>query len=110
MITREQVEHIANLARIRVDEKELAQLQQDLSEVLDYFGILGDADTSKVVSLREIPQRGKPTTHSILLENVQREDRALPSESKLIEKLLSLFPAAKEGFLKVKEVLVKHKA
>ena len=100
MITREQVQHIANLARIRVHEKELRQFQQDLSEILDYFAVLKDIDTSKV----------EETTHAILLENVHREDRALPPHAKLVEKLIHLFPAAKEGFLKVKEVLVKHNA
>ncbi len=95
MISKEEVQHIANLARIRVDEKELTKFCKDLSEILDYFAVLKDADTSEV----------EATTHSILLENVQREDRTLPYNPKRIEKLLSLFPVAKEGFLKVKAVL-----
>lgn len=94
MITKEEVQRIANLARIRVNEKELKQFQQDLSEVLDYFAVLQNVDTSGVAA----------TTHSIALENVQREDKALPSNPKLIEKLTNLFPVTKEGFLKVKAI------
>lgn len=100
MITKEEVQHIAQLARIRVDEKDLEKLQHDLSEILEYFGVLQEADVSGV----------EPMTHSITLENVQREDRAHPASTELVEKLIALFPVAKERFLKVKEVLVKHKA
>ena len=94
MLSKEEVQHIANLARIKLTEDEIEKFQQDLSEILDYFAVLKDADTSKV----------EATTHSIMLENVQREDKAFPSNPKLVEKLITLFPAAKEGFLKVKAV------
>ena len=95
MITKEEVQHIAKLARIKLAEDEIEGFQHDLSLILDYFGVLSDVDTSQVAA----------TTHSILLENVQREDKTLPFNPKLIEKLIALFPVAKEGFLKVKAVL-----
>ena len=93
MISKEEVQHIAKLARVELNEKEVQKFQQDLSEILDYFAVLRDADTGKVVS-----------PHSVTLENVQREDSALPQNPKIIKKLITLFPALKEGFLKVKAV------
>lgn len=93
MITKEQVQHIANLARIRVNEKELEQLQHDLLEILEYFSVLQEVDVSRV----------EPMTHSIALENIARQDTARPDPA-LIQKLIDMFPAVKEGFLKVKAI------
>lgn len=98
MITREQVQHIAQLARIQIHKKDGEKLQKDLSEILKYFAALREADVSGV----------EPMTHSITLENVLREDIARPKSRALLQKLVAMFPAAEDGFLKVKEVLVKH--
>lgn len=94
MISKEEVQHIAQLARIKLTKDEIEKFQQDLSGILDYFAVLKDADTSKV----------EAATHSMILENVQREDKAQPASPKLVEKLIALFPAAREGFLKVKAI------
>lgn len=99
MISKEEVQHIAQLARIRVDGKDIEKLQQDLSGILEYFGVL-----QEVVDVSGM----EPMTHSITLENVSREDAARPGSPALIQKLIDMFPAAREGFLKVKEILVKR--
>lgn len=95
MITKEEVQHIASLARIRVDEKDLTKFQQDLSEILEYFKVLQEADVSRV----------EPMTHSIALENISREDVTRVGNPALVQKLIDLFPTAREGFLKVKSIL-----
>ncbi len=97
MITKEEVQHIAQLARIRVDEKDVEKLQQDLSEILEYFSVLQEVNVSQV----------EPMTHSIALENVSRKDVALFGRPALIQKLVDMFPAVREGFLKVKAILVR---
>ncbi|MDO8474426.1 MAG: Asp-tRNA(Asn)/Glu-tRNA(Gln) amidotransferase subunit GatC [bacterium] len=94
MITKEEVQHIAQLARIRINEKEVEKLQQDISGILDYFAVLKDADTSKV----------EATTHSIILENISREDVAHPGSPALLQKLVDMFPAVRDGLLRVKAI------
>ena len=97
MISKEEVQHIAALARIRVDEKDSEKLQQDLSEILAYFDVLKDADVSKAESM----------THSITLENATREDTARPGSPALLQRLVAMFPAVREGFLRVKAIFVR---
>jgi aspartyl-tRNA(Asn)/glutamyl-tRNA(Gln) amidotransferase subunit C len=94
MITKEQVQHIAQLARIRVNEKDIEKLQQDLSEILEYFNLLKEVNASGI----------EPMTHSIALENVSREDVARAKDPSLLQKLVDMFPAVREGFLKVKAI------
>jgi aspartyl-tRNA(Asn)/glutamyl-tRNA(Gln) amidotransferase subunit C len=94
MITKEEVQHIANLARIRVNEKDIEKLQQDLSEILEYFNALKEVDVSGV----------EPMTHSIALESVSRDDIARLSNPILVQKLINMFPAMRDGFLKVKAI------
>ncbi len=47
-ITRQTVLHIAELARLRLDESEVESLKNDLSRILDYVAELGELDTSDV--------------------------------------------------------------
>lgn len=94
MITKEEVQHIAKLARIRLTEDEVGKFQQDFSEILDYFVVLKDADVSKV----------EATAHATIPENVSREDVARPGSIALVQRLVDMFPAAREGFLKVKAI------
>ncbi len=100
MISKEEIQHIAQLARIRVNENDLEKLQQDLSEILEYFNVLKEANVSGIepmtlVSLREIPRMGK---------NVSREDVARPGSPALLQKLVTMFSAVREGFLRVKAI------
>jgi len=43
MISKQEVEHIAKLARLELTEKEIEKLQKDMSAVLDYFDLLKKA-------------------------------------------------------------------
>ncbi len=94
MISKEEVQHIAQLARIRVDEKDIVKLQQDLSEILEYFSVLQRVDVSKV----------EPMTHSIALENVSREDVTRLKHPALLQRIIDMFPVVREGFLRVKAI------
>ena len=97
MISKEEVQHIAQLARLRIDEKDVAKLQQDLAEILEYFEVLQEADVSKV----------EPMIHSVALENVSREDAVRSKDPGLAQKLVDMFPSVREGFLKVKAIFVR---
>ncbi len=47
-LTREQVQHIAHLARLALTPEEVTQFQQQLSDILEYFDQIQDVDTSQV--------------------------------------------------------------
>jgi aspartyl-tRNA(Asn)/glutamyl-tRNA(Gln) amidotransferase subunit C len=100
MISKEEVKHIAKLARLGLTEEEIEKFQKDLSSILGYIEKLKEVDVSKIepaspsgVALR--------ASHAVKVENVMRKDEAKPFTNK---KLLDLAPEQKEGFLKVKSV------
>jgi len=93
MISKEEVQHIAKLARLGLTEEEVEKFQKELSPVLDYIEKLKKADISGV----------EPMSHSVRVENITREDkeRELKCDS---DKLLDLVPDKKERHLKVKSI------
>jgi aspartyl-tRNA(Asn)/glutamyl-tRNA(Gln) amidotransferase subunit C len=70
-ITKQEVEHVANLARLSLSEADKVRFTQDLNSILTYVEKLNELDTESVV----------PTTHVLPLANVVREDRVRPSVS-----------------------------
>jgi aspartyl-tRNA(Asn)/glutamyl-tRNA(Gln) amidotransferase subunit C len=64
MISRQEVEHVARLARLRFDEDELARLQPELGQIIDYVQQLAGLDLSGL----------EPTSHAVPLKNVLRRD------------------------------------
>jgi aspartyl-tRNA(Asn)/glutamyl-tRNA(Gln) amidotransferase subunit C len=68
-ITVEEVEHVAELARLQVSEEEKEQLTHQMNQILDYMDKLNELDTRNVV----------PTSHAIDLQNAFREDAVQPS-------------------------------
>ncbi|MCH8987021.1 Asp-tRNA(Asn)/Glu-tRNA(Gln) amidotransferase subunit GatC [Patescibacteria group bacterium] len=95
MISKEGVQHIAKLARIELTEKEVEQFQKELSSILDYFSVLKKVDVSKV----------EPMTHSVLLENVVRMDKARRQNNEVLRKLMEAAPQRKDRFFKIKSIL-----
>ena len=97
MLTKEEVQHIAKLARLGLTEEEIEKYQKELSAILDYIEKLKEVDISGV----------EPTSHSVLMENVVREDKISPTSAKATsgrEKIMELFPEKKDGYLKVKSI------
>ena len=68
-ITREDVLHVARLARLDLTEEELTRLGGQLNAILDAVGKVGELD------LADVP----PTSHSLDLVNVWAEDEPRPS-------------------------------
>jgi len=68
-ITREEVLHIARLARLGVTDEDVEKFQKQLSNILENF------DALKQVETKDVP----PTAQSIPLENVTREDKIIAS-------------------------------
>jgi aspartyl-tRNA(Asn)/glutamyl-tRNA(Gln) amidotransferase subunit C len=92
-ITREQVEHVARLARLALTHDELDRMQAQLSRILDAIGALRDVDTSGV----------GPTAQVIALENVMRDDEPRPGIS--AEAALANAPLRDGAFVRVPTVL-----
>ena len=66
---REEVLHISRLARLGLNEAEIAKFGEQLSNILENFEILQQVDTGDV----------PPTAQSIALQNVMRDDEVAPS-------------------------------
>jgi aspartyl-tRNA(Asn)/glutamyl-tRNA(Gln) amidotransferase subunit C len=64
MISRADVEHVAELARLHLTDEELDRMQDQLSRILEAIAVLRDVDTSLV----------GPTATVLALENVMRDD------------------------------------
>jgi aspartyl-tRNA(Asn)/glutamyl-tRNA(Gln) amidotransferase subunit C len=91
-LSQEQVEHIAGLARLALDDKEKALYQEQLSAILEHFEQLGELDTEAI----------PPTAAVSSLHSVMRDDEVGSSSGKDI---LRNAPAAQEGCFKVPAVL-----
>lgn len=63
-ITRQDVEHVAHLARLGLSEAEKDQFVRQLGSILENMGILGELDTAQI----------PPTAQVIPLRNVTRSD------------------------------------
>ena len=92
-LTREQVEHIAQLARLGLTEAEKELFAGQLSAILDYIHVLQELDTEAI----------PPTTTAIPLQNVMFDDVVEPSLPR--EDILRNAPAAVDGFFRVRAVL-----
>jgi aspartyl-tRNA(Asn)/glutamyl-tRNA(Gln) amidotransferase subunit C len=92
-INREQVEHVAFLARLGLSEEEKDRYQQQLSAILDHMRALNELDTS------DIP----PTAQVIPLRNVMREDE--PGLSMSRDAVLANAPEREGDFFRVPPVL-----
>jgi len=94
MISKQEVKHIAKLARLGLTEKEIEKMRKELGSILDYMEKLKGVDISKV----------EPTTHSIELENVTREDKVESESPEERKRIIELAPKTKEGYFKVKSI------
>lgn len=92
-LTLEQVEHIAQLARLTLSAEEKALYQEQLSAILEYFEKLQELDTEAI----------SPTATVLPLHSVMREDEPSPSMDR--EDILSNAPDAADGCFEVPAVL-----
>lgn len=94
MLSKEEVKHVALLARIGVTDQDVEKYQEALSGVLDFFKDLEKADTSSVEIPRQIIGR----------ENGMRGDRVLPNDPHQRDLIMKNVPEVKDDYVKVKSV------
>ena len=92
-LSREEVLHIALLARLGLIETEVARLSEQLSNILENFEILQQVDTSGI----------PPTAQSIALQNVVSDDEVAPSLPQ--DEVLANAPQKEGEFFRVRAVL-----
>jgi len=92
-ITKKEVEHVANLARLSLSEEDKEKFTKHLDSILTFAKKLDELDTEGV----------EPTSHVLPLHNVVREDRVRPSLP--VEEALKNTADHKENQVKVPSVL-----
>lgn len=93
-ISRDDVLHLAQLSNLQLSDDEVAGLQVDLGNILDYVKQLEELDTTGV----------EPTYQVTDLENIYREDEVIEGAANR-EQLLALAPAQEKNQIKVPKVL-----
>jgi aspartyl-tRNA(Asn)/glutamyl-tRNA(Gln) amidotransferase subunit C len=88
-ITRDQVLHVAKLARLELTEEELARLETQLGAILEAVSKVSELD------LEDVP----PTSHPLDLVNVLAEDEPRPCLPR--EEALANAPAPQDGAFRV---------
>ncbi|MBN2238776.1 MAG: Asp-tRNA(Asn)/Glu-tRNA(Gln) amidotransferase subunit GatC [Dehalococcoidales bacterium] len=97
-ISREEVLHIAQLARMGITDEEVDKMTEQLSDILANFEVLQQVNTDNV----------SPTAQSIALQNVISEDVVSPSMD--TDSLLANAPEKEQDHLKIRAVLEDHGA
>jgi aspartyl-tRNA(Asn)/glutamyl-tRNA(Gln) amidotransferase subunit C len=92
-LTREQVQHVAKLARLNLSDEEVATFTGQMADILAYVEKLSELNTDGVV----------PTSHAVPMENAFREDLVRPSIG--VENALANAPDRIEGFFRVPKVI-----
>ena len=92
-VTREDVEKVAVLARLKLNEQEIEEITSQLNEIFEYFEKLQELDTEGV----------EPLSHVLPMKNVYREDKVKPSLSQ--EEILMNAPEKGHGHFKVPRII-----
>jgi aspartyl-tRNA(Asn)/glutamyl-tRNA(Gln) amidotransferase subunit C len=92
-LSREEVLHVAKLARVGLNEEEVTRFAEQLSEIIGHFDVLNRLDTEGV----------PPTTHTLPLFSVMAPDEPRPSLTQ--DEVLANAPSAQDGHLRVRAVL-----
>jgi aspartyl-tRNA(Asn)/glutamyl-tRNA(Gln) amidotransferase subunit C len=92
-LSREQVLHIAELAKLGITEEETELFAEQLSEILDYAEMLNRLDTTSI----------SPTAQAMVLRNITRADQVAPSLTP--DEILSNAPQRQGNYFRVKPIL-----
>jgi len=92
-ITREDVEDVCLLARLKLDEKEKGEFTHQLNDILNYAAKINELNT------KNIP----PTSHPLSLTNVMRED--IVQNSLPLSEILFNAPSKEKNQFKIPKVL-----
>ena len=92
-LSKQEVEHVAWLARLELADEEKERLTSQLNDLMVHFEKLQQLDTTEV----------EPTSHSIPVSNVFREDKVGPCLT--VEEAVSNAPEERDGYFVVPQVV-----
>lgn len=92
-LTKEDIEHVAWLARLELADDEKGRLTDHLNEIISHFAKLQQLDTDQV----------EPTSHSIPVVNVFRED--ISAQSLSVKDAMSNAPEERDNYFVVPQVV-----
>ena len=92
-ISKKDVEHVAKLARLGLSEDEKDKLTKQLNDILGYAEKINQLNTDNV----------PPTSHSIPMQNIFREDKAIPCKN--TPDILANGPQTQETTFRVPKML-----
>ena len=92
MISKEEVKHVAKLARLELTDEEVEKYSKQLGDILRHVEQINEVDTKGV----------EPMPHAIPVYNVMREDVVKYEETK--EELLKNAPYEEDGFFRVPKI------
>jgi len=96
-ISHQNVQNIANLARLDLSNKEISIYAEQLSKILDYVDQLNNLDTENI----------EPTSHVLNLTNIVRKDEVTHILGE--EQVFQNAPEQEDGFFKVPQIMGEKK-
>ena len=94
-LTTQQIQHIANLAYIELNEKEIEKFQKELSLILDWVEQLSEVDTNDIEPMGQVTG----------LCNVMRKDKVKSQISNIKSQILKNAPMREDGYIKTRTPL-----
>lgn len=101
MITQKQVKHIAKLARLGLNKKEIEKFQKEFSKILDYV--------KKIEKLKEVNvEKSDLANHLTIIKNIMRDDEEKNIKSETRNKIIKQMPKTKNGYLKIQSLEINN--
>ncbi len=92
MISKDDVRHVAKLARLELSEEETEKYSKQLGEILKYVEQMNEVDTTNI----------EPMPHAIPVYNVMREDIVKYEQTK--SEMMANAPYEEDGFFRVPKI------
>jgi aspartyl-tRNA(Asn)/glutamyl-tRNA(Gln) amidotransferase subunit C len=95
MITKEDIQNLATLARIEIGDEEMARFQSSLEDILVYISEIREISAEETI----------PNVEEHALRNVFRNDGNPHEAGQYTSRVLKNAPDSENGYLKVKKIL-----
>jgi len=93
VISTEEVKKIAKLSRLKITDEQAVKFSEQLNSILEYAAKINELNTDNI----------EPTSHSVKLSNVLREDIVTPSFDRNV--IIANAPLAENGFYRVPKII-----
>ncbi|MEK7078552.1 MAG: Asp-tRNA(Asn)/Glu-tRNA(Gln) amidotransferase subunit GatC [Patescibacteria group bacterium] len=91
ILSKEEILHLADLAKLKLSEEEIEKFRIQLSEIIGYIDQLNTVDTKNI----------EPVSQLTDLVNVSREDKSSEAQSLTQKQALQNTKSIKDGYIRV---------